>query len=75
MLRRTKDRTIAKARDIAIYLSRDLSGVSCRELGEVFGGISVTAITMRYKQITKDVAGDRSLRGLVNGIRKSILNI
>jgi chromosomal replication initiation ATPase DnaA len=38
MLRRTKDRTIAKARDIAIYLSRDLSGVSCRELGEVLVG-------------------------------------
>ncbi len=40
-----------KARAIAMYLARDLSGVSCKDLGTFFDGISGAAITMKYNQM------------------------
>ena len=59
-----------KAREIAIYLARDFSGLSCKDLGKFFNGISGAAITMRYKQVAKDIASDKSLRRKVNKVRK-----
>jgi REP element-mobilizing transposase RayT len=64
-----------KAREIAIYLARDLSGISCKELGMFFSGISGAAITMKYKQIIKEMDNNKSFRRKVNRIKKHILNI
>ncbi|MEC4684120.1 MAG: helix-turn-helix domain-containing protein [Nitrospirota bacterium] len=61
-----------KAREIAIYLARDFSGLSCKEVGTFFNSISGAAITMRYKQVAKDVASDKSLRRKVNRLRKHL---
>lgn len=68
----TKGRKKNKAREIAIYLARDFSGLSCKEVGTFFNGISGAAITMRYKQVAKDVASDKSLRRKVNRLRKHL---
>jgi putative transposase len=72
---REKGRKKNKAREIAIYLSRDHSGLSCKELGELFGGISGAAITMRYKQISKETVRDKRLNGRINKVKGRIFNI
>lgn len=64
-----------KAREVAIYLARDLSGARTKELGEYFGNISGAAITMRYNQVSRAVSRDKRLRGKINKIKKQIINI
>lgn len=72
---REKGRKRNEAREIAIYLARDLSGLRCKDLGEFFGGISGAAITMRYNQVTKEIAKDNKLRARTNKIKGKIINI
>jgi hypothetical protein len=63
------------ARDVAIFLSRDVSGCSCQELGRIFGRVSGPAITMRYKYMEQAIAEDCRLRQVVGRLRKRIMNI
>jgi REP element-mobilizing transposase RayT len=70
-----KGRKRNKAREIAIYLSRDLGGKSCKDLGSFFGGISGSAVTMRYNQTAKEMAHDKRMGNKVNKIKKRIVNI
>jgi hypothetical protein len=51
----TKGRKKNKAREVAIHLTRDLSGVSCKDLGLYFGGVSGVLITIMSNRITKEV--------------------
>jgi chromosomal replication initiation ATPase DnaA len=50
-----KGRKKNKAREVAIYISRTLSGMSCKELGLYFGGVSGALITIMYNRIPKDI--------------------
>lgn len=59
---------------MAIYLTRDLTGLSCHELGEYFGGISGAAITMRCKHFNNTLSEDKNLQRLLGRIKKTILN-
>ena len=61
-----------RARDIAIYLSRELTGLSCRELGTHFGGVSGAAITLRHKAILRRLPDDRRLTRDINHIRRRV---
>jgi chromosomal replication initiation ATPase DnaA len=51
----TKGRKKNKAREVAIHLTRDLSGVSCKDLGLYFGGVSGVLITIMSNRITQEV--------------------
>ena len=70
-----KGRKSNRARELAIYLARDLSGVPGKDLGDFFRGVSSAAITVRYSQVVCAAARDRRLRGQLNRIRERILNI
>jgi REP element-mobilizing transposase RayT len=72
---RQKGRKRNRAREFAIYLSRDLSGISCRDLGVFFGGVSGAAITMKYNQVIRETEQNRKLRGKTKRIKQQILNI
>ncbi len=61
------------ARDIAIYLARDLSGLTGRELGDFFG-ISAPGITVRYNHVAREMKRDRKVGGQLEKIRKRIIN-
>jgi len=61
-------------REIAIYLSRDLSGASGNYLGEFFGGVTGAAITMSCNQLSKKISKDRKLRGKISRIKKRLFN-
>jgi REP element-mobilizing transposase RayT len=62
------------ARDVAIYLARELSGESGVDLGIYFGNISGAAITGRYNHTSEQIRGNRRLKGRVNRIKKTIVN-
>ena len=61
-------------RDLAIYLARECTGLSCKELGVIFGGISGAAITMKCKGVISKLEADRKLKKKVEIMRREILN-
>ena len=63
-----------KARAIAIYLTRDLSGVSCKDLGAFFDGISGAAITMKYNKINAELTQNKKLRDKIINLKKQLFN-
>ncbi|MFH1674676.1 MAG: hypothetical protein ABIF87_14800 [Pseudomonadota bacterium] len=64
-----------KARDPDVYLSRDLSGKTCKELGEYFGGITGPGITMKYNLINNEMKQDKRLKGKLVRIKKQLVII
>jgi len=63
-----------QARDIAMYLSRQLSGCSGQKLGRLFGDITGAAITMRCKRVTESRLRNRKLKRDLDKLRKIIAN-
>ena len=61
-------------RDVAIYLSRELSCISGRHLGRYFGGVSGANITMRFNSIEHSLKKDRRLAGDIMLLRNKITN-
>lgn len=71
---RQKGRKKNQARDLAVYLARNLSGASCKSLGEFFGGVSGAAVTMRYNQFDKKMQRDKTLRDAVARVHRIFNN-
>jgi hypothetical protein len=71
----TKGRKKNKAREVAIYLARDMSGISCRELGDYFGGVSGALITIMHKRVSEAAVKNHRFKGRINKVKKRILNI
>jgi len=61
-------------RDVAIYLSRELSGLSGQCLGRYFGGVSGANITMRSNSIARSLRKDRKLAEEIKLLQHKILN-
>lgn len=62
------------ARDMAIYLCREMTGDSGVALGRFFGGISGAGITQRYKHMEKRIQRDRRVRRQVHRVKQRIIN-
>ena len=60
-------------REMAIFLARDFSGVSCKALGKYFGGVSGPAITLSYNHFTGKLASDKRVMGKIDKMKKQIL--
>ncbi len=69
-----KGRKRNMARDVAIYLSRDLTGKSNVFLGHFFGGISGAGITVRHKHVARHLSASRQFKNRVSIIRNQIIN-
>jgi chromosomal replication initiation ATPase DnaA len=63
------------ARDVAIYIARDYSCESAKNIGGYFGGISGAAITLKYKSVFNKSCKDNKLKTNINKIKNQILNI
>jgi chromosomal replication initiation ATPase DnaA len=61
-------------RDVAIYLSRELSGLSGQALGRYFGEVSGANIAMRSKRIMQALNSDRRLARNIKSLRQRITN-
>jgi hypothetical protein len=51
-------------------MSRELSGLTCRELGRHFAGVCGAAITIRHRDITRRLNQDRQLAKAIRAIAK-----
>lgn len=63
------------ARDVAIYLSRNLTGQSGNELGRIFGNVTGAAITMKYKAVSEQIQKNKKLKSRIKRLTEKILNI
>ncbi len=70
-----KGRKKNKAREVALYIARDMSGMSCKDLGEYFGGVSGALITIMHNRIADESRQNKRLKHRIDKIRKQIFNI
>lgn len=68
--RRTK--TVVHPRQIAMYLSRELTAASFPEIGREFGGKDHTTIIHACRQIEKAIERDNSIRTTVENLKDEI---
>ena len=60
------------ARDVAIYLSREIAGKSGVELGNYFGNISGAGITVRYNRLSEEIQRNQKLRRRVKRVKNKM---
>ena len=70
--KRTKD--IVLARQVAIYLSRELTDLSLTSIGEAFGRRDHTTIIHSYTKIKNKIEKDKSFKGVIKNLILSIKN-
>jgi len=70
--KRTKD--IVLARQVAIYLSRELTDLSLTSIGEAFGRRDHTTIIHSYTKIKNKIEKDKSFKGIIKNLVLSIKN-
>jgi chromosomal replication initiator protein len=68
--RRTK--TLVYPRQIAMFLSRDLTDASFPEIGRDFGGKDHTTIIHACKQMQKSQENDTALRATIQSLKEEI---
>jgi hypothetical protein len=59
------------ARDIAIYLTKEWSGFTCRDLGIYFGGVSGALVTMTSNRIAQKLMHDQELKERLGACRST----
>ena len=71
----TKGRKKNKACEVAMYIARDMTGITYKDLGEYFGGVSGALITMMHNRIADESKKDKRLKGRIDKIRNQIFKI
>ena len=70
--RRTQD--LARARQIAMYLSREMTGASLNQIGRSFGGRDHSTVSHACHKIQTEAGSDPRFRGFVRNLQDSIKN-
>ena len=70
-----QEQIITKAREVTIYIARDLTGITSKNLGEYFVGVSGALITMMHNRIAEESKRNKRLKGRIDNIRNQILKI
>jgi len=60
-----RNKNILQPRQIAMYLSRQLTKLSLPEIGQAFGGKDHTTVLHSCKKIEQDVSDDRDLKSVI----------
>ena len=68
-----RNREVAYPRQIAMYLCRDLTGLSLPKVGEVFGGRDHTTVIHACEKIRQDIENNPDTRRAVEEIKKNLL--
>lgn len=66
---------IVKSRQIAMYLCRELLGVSLASLGKYFNGKNHATVLYACKKIEKTLGSDKDTNNLVTRVRKKFLSL
>lgn len=68
-----RTRSISYPRQIAMFLSRELTDLSLPKIGEEFGGRDHTTVIHAYEKISKDIDKDIDLSSKIEQIKKEII--
>jgi chromosomal replication initiator protein len=72
MLSDKRNREIALPRQIAMYLTREMTNLSTTRIGTTFGGRDHTTVLFALKKIASSVKGDHQLRSAVDKLKSEI---
>ncbi|RKD31370.1 chromosomal replication initiator protein DnaA [Thermohalobacter berrensis] len=67
-----RTRAIAYPRQVAMYISRELTDLSLPKIGDEFGGRDHTTVIHAYEKISKDIKKDPNLKLKIEGIIKEV---
>lgn len=70
-----RNRDISYPRQIAMYLCREITGISLPKIGEEFGGRDHTTVIHACEKISVELKSNAELQTVVDDIMKSIKNI
>ncbi|HOC09765.1 MAG TPA: helix-turn-helix domain-containing protein, partial [Bacillota bacterium] len=65
-------RAIAFPRQVAMYLTRELTDLSLPKIGEEFGGRDHTTVLHAYDKISAEIKTDESLKLAIDEIQKRL---
>lgn len=71
---RKRTKAIAFPRQIAMYLSRELTDFSLPKIGDAFGGRDHTTVIHAHEKISKQMKADQDLHKIINNITERIKN-
>ncbi|MBO2944468.1 chromosomal replication initiator protein DnaA [Paenibacillus sp. F411] len=71
---RKRTKAVAFPRQIAMYLSRELTDYSLPKIGEAFGGRDHTTVIHAHEKITQSIKADQELFKVINNITEKIKN-
>ncbi|MDD5655604.1 MAG: helix-turn-helix domain-containing protein, partial [Candidatus Omnitrophica bacterium] len=69
---RRRNKNIVFPRQVAMYISRELTEFSLSEIGEFFGGKDHTTVLHAYNKIKEHINRDADLRGKIQKLIKDI---
>ncbi|MBX5476994.1 MAG: chromosomal replication initiator protein DnaA, partial [Clostridia bacterium] len=69
---RKRTRQVALARQVAMYLCRELTDLSLPRIGEEFGGRDHTTVLHAHEKISRELKTDPDLRQTIQHLRKRI---
>ena len=72
IISKKKDAKTARARQVAIYIVREITDLTQKEISEYFGGRDRTTILYSVETIAKDSANDSSLKKTIEKIIKNV---
>ena len=72
---RKRTKSVAFPRQIAMYLSRELTDYSLPKIGEAFGGRDHTTVIHAHEKIARDLEHDQELYKIINSIKTQIKNL
>ena len=55
-----------------VYLIKERTGATNRQIGEFFDGLSCSAVAKIYRKVTEGIREDRKLRGIVHQLEKNL---
>lgn len=72
ILAKKRTKSIAYPRQIAMYLSRELTDFSLPKIGEEFGGRDHTTVIHAHEKISNDIKADPIFKQEVEDLEKEI---
>jgi chromosomal replication initiator protein len=72
---RKRTKAIAFPRQIAMYLSRELTDYSLPKIGDAFGGRDHTTVIHAHEKISKQIKVDQDLYKIINNLTEKIKNL
>ena len=70
----TRKREITIPRQVAIYLTREMTGMSLPQIGDVFGGRDHTTIMHSCKVMENAIHRDSAMKNLVDTVKNRVQN-